>query len=147
MLNKKIIAALLIFSSSTLFAANIIGIGQVGDKFIYKIGGVLVSLSAGNVVDGCVVRGSSGLQCDDNFDRVAGKKTALVTLQDTVIQFKAIEELSKNNASMENKITDLSLEINVTKSKLQALKKSYIAKINSRNKSINRLSMELNSRK
>ncbi len=46
--------------------AEITAVGKSRDKYIYKIGGVFVLVSEGDIIDGCLVS-SSGLICDNNL--------------------------------------------------------------------------------
>jgi len=138
MLNKKIIILVLLLGNTTAFASNIIGIGQIGDKFIYKIGGILVSLSVGDIVDGCTIRGGSGLQCDDSFDKNLGT-------QSTVEKLNKIEDFYIDNRYMKGELIKLSRDNRNLTIELDSIKKSYAKKINKRNLVLNKLSLELNN--
>jgi predicted RNase H-like nuclease (RuvC/YqgF family) len=146
MLNKKIILTFLLIVSSNILADKIIGIGQVGDKFIYKINGVLASLSVGDVVSGCLVQAGSGLQCNESFNGTLENKFAIETLQDKLIKLKTIEELSNENKSIKSSIEKITKENVNLETELTNTKSMYIAKINKRNKIINNLSDKLNSK-
>jgi FtsZ-binding cell division protein ZapB len=138
-----IIFTTLFILSSSVFANKIIGIGQVGDKFVYKINGVLTSLPVGSIVDGCLVRSGSGLQCDESFNGALDNTLAIGTMQE---RLKNIETLSKENATLSQNNHNMMQKNQQLTQELQNLKKSYIAKINKRNKKINTLSNTLNSR-
>jgi hypothetical protein len=133
MLNK--LWFLLVFSLSSALSAQIVGIGQVGDKYIYKINGVLVSLSAGDIVAGCEVRRGSGLQCDDTYPRIANNKSALESLEEKMHKMQELGDLHSVNIQLKQQ----NLELQQQNSRL----KNDIIK---RNKAINRLSNALNSR-
>ncbi len=136
------------FSFSAM-SAEIVGIGQVGDKYIYKINGVLVSLGAGAIVAGCEVRAGSGLRCDDSYLNIDNNKSALETLEEKIAKMKKLENMHNITTDLENQISDLSgknsdliQENEHLNSEIESLKQGIVK----RNSTINRLSSILNSK-
>jgi hypothetical protein len=148
-INKKTILACFLLSSSAVMADKIIGIGQVGDRFVYKINNTLVSLSPGDIVSGCIVRSSGGLQCDEEISGMVDDDLSIKKMQNRFDKLKTIESLHKDSKELQvvilenKKLKEQIADFEGTY--IDRLKKSYIEKINKRNKIINKLSNTLNS--
>lgn len=140
MFHKKVIFAIMLLVSSHIFANEIIGIGKVGDNFIYKVNGVLLSLSVNSIVDGCIVKPDVGLQCNGDINNKINKSITLIEQQHKK-QHSLIMALSEEN----KKLQTLLSKANIDNEKLKKLTELYITKINRRNKIINTLSNKINS--
>jgi hypothetical protein len=133
-INKLITLMLLLFFSAYATAA-IVGVGQIGQKFVYKIDKVLVSLSVGDVVDGCVVKSAGGLQCDYANNKVDNTN--------------ALRNLTKEIANVDKWIVltqDLQKQLKYKSDELLQLKQKTAGIIQGKNRKIEHLISNLNKR-
>lgn len=132
--NKKLFLLLSILCSISFVNAGVVGVGQVGEKYVYKVNGILVLVSAGDIVDGCVVKAGSGLKC-------AQKNTNLNNvhaLRDLNESLKNIESLLDKNQLLKNKLIEKENEI-------KSIKTMIGRKIIQKNRQLNKLSDRLNA--
>lgn len=101
MQNKKIIFILFFILNFGVFANTIKGIGQVENKFVYKISGdFVVSLVIGSVVGECIVRKQDGLQCYDSFNKDIDNTQIFENIQNKIDKLKDREVMFKQNKQL-----------------------------------------------
>lgn len=142
MSNRRILLIVALMLSTNFSNSTVIGVGQVGDKYVYKINGILVSLTPGNVIDGCVIKAGSGLECNsDNLNIQSGTDTDIVKKYDYFLARSG--ELEIENRNLKKQL----VEMNRLRLAIKNIKKNNIKSINKKNIIINRLSSALNNRK
>ncbi len=59
-----VVSLLLCFASApSLAESDIVSVGKTGNRYVYKVRGLFVVASVGNLIGGCVVRSSGALDC------------------------------------------------------------------------------------
>ena len=164
MLNKKIFIMLVMLLPISLVNASIVGVGKVGEHYVYKIHDVLILVSPGDIIDGCTVKADSGLQCTPTSDKV-NNSNSLRDLAKDIQQFdsllienrtltrklkarnnQALLRLKAANTELKAQNNKLEDRIRTKIDKIRKIKELVIKKISQKNQRINELSSELNSR-
>ncbi len=150
-IKNKILLLIILFAN--LSYADILGIGQVGDRYIYKVNGIVVSVTDGDTIDGCIVSYGSGLQCSDSLNNIKHDKLQ-IALKNVVKRANMIEKLKAENIQLKEELAVVSLfkaKSNQLKNKIVDLEqeiidvKNYAVKrVNDKNIKLSRLSSILN---
>ncbi len=132
--SKRLILILAMLLPISFASAGIIGVGQVGERFVYKINGVLVLVSTGDIIDGCVIKAGSGLQCSQQNNNVNNNNK----LRDLNAKIEKLDTLLDENSALKSELASKKNDIN----RITMLTNK---KLNEKNKRLNKLSYHLNS--
>jgi hypothetical protein len=125
--NKKLFFLLPMLFSTSLVNAGIVGVGQIGEKYVYKVNGILVVVSESDIIDGCIIKAGSGLQCSQQNSNLNNINYS----RDLSRDIKKIEPLLDKNSLLNTELKDIKLTIS--------------AKLAKKNKQLNKLSSRLNA--
>lgn len=132
--NKGLFLILAMLLPLSFVNANIVGVGQVGERFVYKVNGVLMLVSTGDIIDGCIIKAGSGLQCSQQNNNLNNNNK--------------LRDLSKNLEKLDavlNENKSLRSQLSAKKNEISKIRRISNKKLSEKNKRLNKLSHYLNA--